>query len=84
MLASWVLTNLSGERVRDATKDLLPLGEERDVLSRDTLTRNTVNGGYAGYSQVRTDFSCPLPAGLDNLHVAPLICAGTPQGAVSS
>jgi propanol-preferring alcohol dehydrogenase len=36
----------------------------------------TVNGGYAEYALVRTDFVFPIPEGLDNTHVAPLLCAG--------
>jgi len=35
-----------------------------------------VNGGYAEYVLVRTDFVYPLPTGLDDIHVAPLLCAG--------
>src|SRR6204780_2553898 len=36
----------------------------------------TVNGGYAEYALARADFTFPLPAGLDDVHVAPLLCAG--------
>ena len=36
----------------------------------------TVKGGYAEYALVRADFTFPLPAGLDDVHVAPLLCAG--------
>ncbi len=32
--------------------------------------------GYAEYALARTDFTFPLPAGLDDVHVAPLLCAG--------
>jgi propanol-preferring alcohol dehydrogenase len=35
-----------------------------------------VNGGYAEYALVRADFAFPLPDGLDNVHIAPLLCAG--------
>jgi propanol-preferring alcohol dehydrogenase len=35
-----------------------------------------VDGGYAEYVLARADFAFPLPAGLDDVHVAPLLCAG--------
>jgi propanol-preferring alcohol dehydrogenase len=35
-----------------------------------------VDGGYAEYALARTDFTIPLPAGLDDVHAAPLLCAG--------
>ncbi len=41
-----------------------------------TFTGYTVNGGYAEYAVVRSDFAFPLPEGLDDVHVAPLLCAG--------
>jgi alcohol dehydrogenase, propanol-preferring len=41
-----------------------------------TFTGYTVNGGYAEYALVRTDFVFPLPAGLDDRHASPLLCAG--------
>ena len=41
-----------------------------------TFTGYTVNGGYAEYSVARTDFVFPLPEELDDLHAAPLLCAG--------
>ena len=40
------------------------------------FTGYTVNGGYAEYALARADFVYPLPEGLDNVHVAPLLCAG--------
>jgi propanol-preferring alcohol dehydrogenase len=40
------------------------------------FTGYTVNGGYAEYAVARADFVYPLPDGLDNVHVAPLLCAG--------
>jgi propanol-preferring alcohol dehydrogenase len=36
----------------------------------------TANGGYAEYVAAPEDFLYPLPEGLDDLHVAPLLCAG--------
>jgi len=41
-----------------------------------TFTGYTVDGGYAEYALVRSDFTDPLPQGLDEIHVAPLLCAG--------
>lgn len=35
-----------------------------------------VDGGYAEYMTVPADFAHPLPACLDDLHTAPLLCAG--------
>jgi alcohol dehydrogenase, propanol-preferring len=47
-----------------------------NLCDRPTFTGYTVNGGYAEYALVRADFALPLPAGLDDVHVAPLLCAG--------
>ena len=41
-----------------------------------TFTGYSVNGGYAEYALARADFVFPLPAALDDLHAAPLLCAG--------
>jgi propanol-preferring alcohol dehydrogenase len=41
-----------------------------------TFTGYTVNGGYAEYALARADFCFPIPAQLDALHAAPLLCAG--------
>ena len=41
-----------------------------------TFTGYTVDGGYAEYALARADFVFPLPGGLDDLHAAPLLCAG--------
>jgi propanol-preferring alcohol dehydrogenase len=41
-----------------------------------TFTGYTVNGGYAEYALARGDFVYPLPAALDDLRAAPLLCAG--------
>lgn len=35
-----------------------------------------VDGGYAQYALVAHDFAFPLPAALDDVHAAPLLCAG--------
>jgi propanol-preferring alcohol dehydrogenase len=47
-----------------------------NLCDRPTFTGYTVNGGFAEYVLVRTDFTFPLPAGLDDVHAAPLLCAG--------
>ena len=41
-----------------------------------TFTGYTVNGGYAEYALARADFCFPIPGKLDDLHAAPLLCAG--------
>jgi alcohol dehydrogenase, propanol-preferring len=41
-----------------------------------TYTGYSVNGGYAEYAMARSDFVFPLPERLDDLHAAPLLCAG--------
>jgi len=40
------------------------------------FTGYTVNGGYAEYAVARRDFVYALPPELDDLHAAPLLCAG--------
>ena len=40
------------------------------------FTGYTVNGGYAECALARSDFVFPLPESLDDLHAAPLLCAG--------
>jgi propanol-preferring alcohol dehydrogenase len=47
-----------------------------NLCDKPTFTGYTVNGGFAEYALVRADFAFPLPAGLDDVHVAPLLCAG--------
>jgi alcohol dehydrogenase, propanol-preferring len=47
-----------------------------NLCDSPTFTGYTVNGGFAEYAAVRADFAFPLPAGLENVHVAPLLCAG--------
>jgi len=41
-----------------------------------TFTGYTVDGGYAEYALARADFCFPIPAQLDDVHAAPLLCAG--------
>jgi propanol-preferring alcohol dehydrogenase len=41
-----------------------------------TFTGYTVDGGYAEFALARADFVFPLPETFDDLHAAPLLCAG--------
>ncbi|HEY1801980.1 MAG TPA: zinc-dependent alcohol dehydrogenase family protein [Terriglobales bacterium] len=47
-----------------------------NLCDAPTFTGYTVNGGYAQYAVARADFVFPLPDALDDLHAAPLLCAG--------
>jgi propanol-preferring alcohol dehydrogenase len=47
-----------------------------NLCDHPVFTGYSVNGGYAEYVEVRGDFACPLPAELDDLQAAPLLCAG--------
>jgi alcohol dehydrogenase, propanol-preferring len=47
-----------------------------NLCDHPTFTGYTVHGGYAEYALARADFAFPLPEGLDDVHVAPLLCAG--------
>jgi len=47
-----------------------------NLCDSPTFTGYSVDGGYAEYASARADFVFPLPAGLDDLHAAPLLCAG--------
>lgn len=47
-----------------------------NICDSPTFTGYTVNGGYAEFAAARRDFVHPLPAGLDDLHAAPFLCAG--------
>src|SRR6266849_4930368 len=49
---------------------------EENLCDSPTFTGYTVNGGYAEYALARADFVFPIPAALDDLHAAPLLCAG--------
>jgi propanol-preferring alcohol dehydrogenase len=52
------------------------LHEMENLCDSPTFTGYSVNGGYAEYALARADFCFPLPAALDDLHAAPLLCAG--------
>jgi propanol-preferring alcohol dehydrogenase len=47
-----------------------------NLCDHPVFTGYTVDGGYAEFVLARADFVYPLPAGLDDEHVAPLLCAG--------
>lgn len=47
-----------------------------NLCDHPVFTGYSVNGGYAEYASARIDFTIPLPVGLDDTHVAPLLCAG--------
>ena len=47
-----------------------------NLCDRPIFTGYSVNGGYAEYAVAREDFAFPLPETFDDLHAAPLLCAG--------
>jgi propanol-preferring alcohol dehydrogenase len=47
-----------------------------NLCDSPTFTGYSVNGGYAEFAAARADFVFPLPAVLDPLYAAPLLCAG--------
>ena len=47
-----------------------------NLCDSPTFTGYNVDGGYAEYALVRSDFVFELPASLDDLQAAPLLCAG--------
>jgi propanol-preferring alcohol dehydrogenase len=47
-----------------------------NLCDAPTFTGYTADGGYADYALAREDFVFPLPEALDDLHAAPLLCAG--------
>src|SRR5215472_9194177 len=47
-----------------------------NLCDAPTFTGYTVHGGYAEFAVARRDFVFPLPEALDDLHAAPLLCAG--------
>lgn len=47
-----------------------------NLCDAPVFTGYTVNGGYAEYALARSDFVFPLPESIDDLHAAPLLCAG--------
>jgi len=47
-----------------------------NLCDQPVFTGYTVDGGYAEFASARADFVFPLPANLDDVHAAPLLCAG--------
>lgn len=47
-----------------------------NLCDSPTFTGYTVDGGYAEYALAHGDFTFPLPAALNDLQAAPLLCAG--------
>lgn len=47
-----------------------------NLCDNPIFTGYTVDGGYAEFAAARADFVFPLPADLDDVHAAPLLCAG--------
>jgi propanol-preferring alcohol dehydrogenase len=47
-----------------------------NLCDHPVFTGYSVNGGYAEFAAVRADFANPLPARLEPIHAAPLLCAG--------
>ncbi|MFY9949006.1 MAG: zinc-dependent alcohol dehydrogenase family protein [Candidatus Sulfotelmatobacter sp.] len=47
-----------------------------NLCDSPVFTGYTVDGGYAEYATARNDFVFKLPPELDDLHAAPLLCAG--------
>lgn len=59
----------------DGTCPYCRRGEE-NLCDSPTFTGYSVDGGFAEFALARTDFVFPLPDNLDDLHAAPLLCAG--------
>jgi propanol-preferring alcohol dehydrogenase len=59
----------------DGTCSYCKRGQE-NLCDAPTFTGYTVPGGYAEYVLARSDFIFPLPPAVDDLHAAPLLCAG--------
>ena len=47
-----------------------------NLCDAPVYTGYSMDGGYAEFCAARADFVVPLPVGLDDLHAAPLLCAG--------
>lgn len=50
--------------------------DRENLCDSAAYTGYTVNGGYAEHAVAQADFVFPLPDALDDLHAAPLLCAG--------
>ncbi len=47
-----------------------------NLCERARFTGYTIDGGYADFTVADARYCFPLPAGYDDVHVAPLLCAG--------
>jgi propanol-preferring alcohol dehydrogenase len=81
-LGDGVATAFEGRRVgvswvggTDGTCSQCLAGRE-NLCDHPTFTGYDRDGGYAEYVTARADFTIELPAGLDDLRAAPLLCAG--------
>lgn len=52
------------------------LSERENLCDRAIYNGYSQNGGYAEYATAHEDFTLPLPSNYDDLHLAPLLCAG--------
>ena len=59
----------------DGTCAFCRMGRE-NLCDAPTFTGYDVDGGYAEYAIARADFAHALPDELDDVHAAPLLCAG--------
>ena len=50
--------------------------DRENLCDSPTFTGYSVDGGYAEFVLVRSDFLFPLPDGMDDAAAAPLLCAG--------
>jgi propanol-preferring alcohol dehydrogenase len=77
-----VSTHAIGDRVgipwlawADGVCEFCRTGRE-NLCPRAKYTGYQINGGYAEYAVADASFCFPLPSDYDDLHVAPLLCAG--------
>lgn len=49
---------------------------KENLCESATFTGQHFDGGFAEYTVIRADFAHALPEGFDDLHAAPLLCAG--------
>lgn len=59
----------------DGTCPFCERGEE-NLCDAIAFTGYSIDGGYAEYALVRSDFAFPLPADIEPQFLAPLLCAG--------
>jgi propanol-preferring alcohol dehydrogenase len=50
--------------------------QQENLCEQPLFTGYGTDGGYAEFVDARATFTHPLPDGLDDLHAAPLLCAG--------